>query len=128
MRDKGSGIALSKLYKDEGAWMLHDHATWPDGSISTETGIQAMYDRMTTGRFKVALHLGDWWEEFRTYHRKDGMLVKQNDDIMSATRHAIMMLRFAKVSGRPLRSVLDVNNVASQRVAQNADLFGGDLF
>jgi phage terminase large subunit-like protein len=128
VRDKGSGIALSKLYKDEGAWMLHDHATWPDGSISTETGIQAMYDRMTTGRFKVALHLGDWWEEFRTYHRKDGMLVKQNDDIMSATRHAIMMLRFAKVSGRPLRSVLDVNNVASQRVAQNADLFGGDLF
>ena len=40
-------------------------------------------------------HLNDWWEEFRLYHRKDGGLVKEGDDLMSATRYAIMMLRFA---------------------------------
>jgi phage terminase large subunit-like protein len=128
VRDKGSGISLAKLYKDEGAWMLHEHAQHPDGNISTEKGIADMYTRMTTGRFKVALHLADWWEEFRTYHRKDGQLVKQNDDIMSATRHGVMMLRFAKVSGRPLRSTLDVNNAAATRLAANADLDGRDLF
>ena len=34
-------------------------------------------------------------EEFRLFHRKDGKDVKEGDDLMSATRYAIMMLRFA---------------------------------
>ena len=38
-------------------------------------------------------HLNDWWEEFRLYHRKDGKVVKEGDDLMAATRYAIMMLR-----------------------------------
>jgi hypothetical protein len=29
------------------------------------------------------------------YHRKDGKVVKEADDLMSATRYAIMMLRHA---------------------------------
>ena len=32
-----------------------------------EPGIAEMLDRMKTGRFKVASHLRDWWEEFRMY-------------------------------------------------------------
>jgi hypothetical protein len=40
--------------------------------------------------------LADWWEEFRLYHRNDGKIVKEGDDLMSATRYAIMCLRFAK--------------------------------
>ena len=31
------------------------------------------------------------------YHRKEGLIVKERDDLMSATRYAIMMLRFAEV-------------------------------
>jgi hypothetical protein len=46
-------------------------------------------------RFKVFKHLNDWFEEFRLYHRKDGRVVKEGDDLMSATRYALMMLRFA---------------------------------
>lgn len=56
-----------------------------------------MLDRMQTGRLKVAEHLADWWEEFRLYHRKDGKVVKEGDDLMSATRYGLMMLRHAKV-------------------------------
>ena len=55
----------------------------------------AMLTRMQTGRFKVFKHLHDWWEEFRLYHRWDGRVVKEGDDPMSATRYAIVMLRFA---------------------------------
>ena len=55
-----------------------------------------MQDRMTTGRFKVAAHLSEWFEEFRLYHRKDGQIVKLRDDFLSATRVALMMKRFAK--------------------------------
>ncbi len=91
-----SGEQVSQLYRKEGARMLPQHATWPEGGISTEKGILEMQDRMTTGKFKVAAHLSDWWEEFRLYHRKDGQIVKLHDDLMSATRIALMMRRMAK--------------------------------
>jgi hypothetical protein len=57
-----------------------------------------MLIRMEAGRFKVFDHLLDWWEEFRLYHRRDGKVYKERDDIMSATRYAIMMLRYARVA------------------------------
>jgi hypothetical protein len=57
-----------------------------------------MLERMQTGRFKVAASLSDWWEEFRMYHRKDGKIVKERDDLMSATRYAVMMIRYAMAS------------------------------
>ena len=55
-----------------------------------------MLDRMHTGRFKVFGHLLDWFEEFRLYHRKDGKVVKEGDDLLAATRYAVMSLRFAR--------------------------------
>ena len=56
-----------------------------------------MLDRMKTGRLKVAAHLSDWWEEFRMYHRQDGKVVKERDDLLSATRYALMALRYAEL-------------------------------
>lgn len=98
--DKGSGKALTQQYKDQGINMLDDHATWEEGGNGVEAGIQEMLDLMQSGRFKVAEHLEDWFAEFRLYHRKDGKIVKEYDDLMSATRYALMMKRFAKVKPR----------------------------
>jgi len=72
--------------------------------ISVEAGIHEMLTRMETGRWKVFSHLHDWLEEYRMYHRKDGKLVKERDDAISANRYAMMDLRFATVptSDRPL--------------------------
>jgi Bacteriophage terminase large (ATPase) subunit and inactivated derivatives len=95
--DKGSGEQLAEQYKNHGLRMIKDRATFEDGSNGVEAGLMDMLDRMQTGRLKVAAHLQDWWEEFRLYHRKDGKVVKENDDLMSATRYALMMLRHAKV-------------------------------
>jgi hypothetical protein len=53
--------------------------------------------RMQTGRFKVFRTLGEWFEEFRLYHRKDGKVVKERDDVICASRYALMMKRFAIV-------------------------------
>ena len=39
----------------------------------------------------------DLFEEFRIYHRKDGRLVKERDDLMDPTRYVTMMVRFARV-------------------------------
>jgi hypothetical protein len=66
-----------------------------DGSVSVEAGLKAMLDRMRTGKLKVFKEHPDWWEEFRLYHRKDGKVVKEGDDLMCATRYALMSLRFA---------------------------------
>lgn len=95
-RDKGSGRTIASQYKSEGLMMLDKHSTFPDGSLSTEAGILEIYNRMTTNRFKVASHLSQWFEEFRMYHRKDGQIVKERDDLMSATRIAVMAERYAK--------------------------------
>ena len=95
--DKGSGEQLAQQYRKHGVSMLTKRATFPDGSNGVEAGVADMLDRMQTGRLKVASHLEQWFEEFRLYHRKDGKLVKANDDLMSATRYALMMLRFADV-------------------------------
>src|SRR5262245_59192719 len=55
-----------------------------------------MLTRMETGKFKVFDTLLDWFEEFRLFHRKDGKVVKEGDDLLSATRYGVMMLRFAE--------------------------------
>jgi phage terminase large subunit-like protein len=96
---QADGRPLAAHYKVHGLRMLQDHATWPDGSVSTEAGILEMDDRMKSGRLKVAAQLSEWFEEYRFYHRKDGQIVKLKDDLMSATRTAIMMKRFARAVG-----------------------------
>lgn len=95
-RDKGTGMPLSRQYKAQGLVMLPSHAQFVDGSNSTEAGVLEMQERMVTGRLKVASHLSDWLQEFRMYHRKDGMIVKLEDDLMSATRMIIMDKRHAR--------------------------------
>lgn len=96
--DKGSGDRLASLYKNAGMAMLPQRATFPDGSNGVEAGVQEMLERMETGRFKVFSHLADFFEEFRLYHRKDGKIIKEADDILCAVRYAMMMLRFAKTA------------------------------
>lgn len=94
--DKGSGEQLAKQYKEQGLNMLAERATFEDGSNGLEAGVGEMLTRAQTMRLRVFSHLEEWFEEFRIYHRKDGIIVKLNDDILSATRYAMMMRRKAK--------------------------------
>ncbi len=94
--DKGSGEQLSQLYKDQGLKMLPERAQFPDNrGNGVEAGIADILERMQTGRFKVDTNLADWLEEFRMYHRKEGKVVKMHDDILCATRYAMMCLHQA---------------------------------
>ncbi len=96
--DKGSGKMLASLYAEQGLAMLPDHATHEGGGYGLEAGVIELLERMQTGRFKVFRHLEDWFAEKRLYHRQDGVIVKERDDILSATRVAMMMKRFAAVA------------------------------
>ena len=95
-RDKGSGIELARQYRKEGLLMLPTHASFPDGGYNFEAGLREMLIRMRDDRFKVAEHLTDWSDEFHSYYRKEGLVVKEYDDLMSATRVGVMQIRSAK--------------------------------
>lgn len=83
VHDKNSGEQLSVTYRELGMNMLSEHATFENGSNSVEAGITDMLMRMQTGRFKVFRHLSEWFEEFRLYHRKEGKVVKEYDDLLA---------------------------------------------
>lgn len=112
--DKKAGAQLAESYREEGLPMLSEMATWPEKShdggtaegndissrVSVEAGVQDMLLRMQQGRLKVFRHCELFFTEMRMYHRKEGKIVKLFDDVISATRYAIMMLRFAKTEPR----------------------------
>lgn len=95
--EKSSGEQQKSAYVNAGWQMLQTHATWLDGGVGVEVGLVELYERMTTGRFKVFSHLAPWFDEKMSYHRDEaGRIVKVNDDLLSATRYAYMMRRFAR--------------------------------
>jgi len=95
--DKGSGEQLASIYRKHGLRMLSERACFPDDrGNGVEAGIQEMLERMQTGRFRVFRSCHDFFEEFRSYHRKDGKIVKEREDLMSAIRYGLMMIRFAQ--------------------------------
>ena len=93
--DKGSGESLAEQYRAQGLNLLLEKATFLDGGNGVEAGVMDMLDRMQTGRWKVFSTCGGWLQEFRLYHRLDGLIVKERDDRISASRYAMMMLRYA---------------------------------
>jgi phage terminase large subunit-like protein len=94
---ESNGETLAAQYKRHGLSMLDTHARWEDGGYSTEAGIVEMDERMATGRWKVAAHLEPWFEEYRYYHRDEGKIVKIRDDLLSASRIAMMMRTYGKL-------------------------------
>lgn len=124
-REKGDNdmTPLKDKYKAHGLLMLPTHAAFPDGSISTEAGIQEMDERIQTGRLKVAAHLADWAHEFSNYHRKDGMIVKEADDLMSATRIGLMARRYARAVA--MGSYVGQRRRSTMAQGLDFDIFGG---
>jgi len=109
--ETAAGPQLAKQYRDHSVHMLPESAQFLPVSDRTqdntakarrsvEAGVQMMVTRMLEGRLKVAAHLTEWWEEYRLYHRKDGVIVKINEDLMCATRYALLCLAQAAVAPR----------------------------
>jgi hypothetical protein len=93
MREKGSGKTLRRYYSEAGLSNSLDFKN-KDGSIFVEPGIQELYDRMKTGRFKVVdtPENEPFFREMRQYHREDGKIVPLDDDVISAVRYGAMMI------------------------------------
>ena len=107
-RGFGNQGPIKDRYKDEGLSMRPVHAQFPRGGFSPENAIKYLLERMQTGRFKVFKHLQPFWNEYSTYHRKDGLLVQQRDDLISALLKVVMDLRYARVPSGYLDYSADV--------------------
>jgi phage terminase large subunit-like protein len=116
--DKGSGEQLALQYEAQKLNMLQERATFEDGTNGVEAGVSEMLQRMQTGRWKVFSTCGLWLEERRLYHRLDGKIVKERDDVLSASRYAMMMLRYAEVP--PAGRVRYQSNASASRSWQSA--------
>jgi phage terminase large subunit-like protein len=94
----GAGVDLATQYRDLSLDMLHEHAQFLEGGNSLEQGLLMMDERMRGGRWKVFEERNEaWLEEYRLYHRDvNGKVVAKHDDALSASRYALMMLRFGQ--------------------------------
>lgn len=100
--DAKDQVQLATMYRDHGLHMYMTHATFENGENGVEAGISEMLERMQTGRLMVFRELREWQEEFTLYHRKDGIIVKEHDDLLAATRYAMMMRRIAKTKAETM--------------------------
>lgn len=102
-REKAGGNTLADSYRSHGANMMAKSARYPHspgqpekaGPQPVEPIVDEVLERMATGRFKIFTNLGEWFEEKRSYHRKDGKIVARRDDMLKATFYAVMMKRYA---------------------------------
>jgi hypothetical protein len=91
--EKGSGKTTRYWYEKAGidSALTLDFEN-PDGSKKVMPGIIELQDRMKTEKFKVLRGCDNFLREKRAYHKKDGKIVKTNDDVMDALRYGAMML------------------------------------
>lgn len=103
-REKSGGKTLADSYRAHGVNMLSKSARYPrvPGEASDKGGpqpiepiVDEVLERMLTGRFFVFSSVVPFFEEFRSYHRKDGRIMDRRDDILKATFYAVMMRRYA---------------------------------
>lgn len=125
-REKSGGKTLAQAYREHGVNMLSKSARYPraPGEMQAKGGpqpvepiVDEVYERMRTGRLKVFSHLSEWFEEKRSYHRKDGRIVDRRDDILKATFYAVMMKRYAaSLSSFTYRDASTQKPIASMRL------------
>lgn len=99
----GQGVTTANQYRSAGANMAQTHFTNPpedhkiegSGGIQIMAGITEMSARFNDGRLKIVRGLVPFFEEYGSYHLKDGKIVDRKDDFMSSLRLCVMSVRHA---------------------------------
>jgi len=97
-REKSSGKKLKDAYQKHGVKLLALSARYDNkkgGSQPVEPIVLEFNERCRSGGIKVFSTCTQFFDEYRNYHRKNGVLSKVRDDILKAAFYAVMMRRFA---------------------------------
>lgn len=118
-----------KVFQGHGLRMLDSHATFDNGGVGVERGVQEILELMMAGKFKIFRTCPQLIEEISTYHRAKkqdsaiAVIVKVHDDRIDAMRYAYMMRRFAvpvswraRWGGRPSQSSGARRNIDSRDI------------
>lgn len=103
--EKGSGMSVAQYYRNAGVNVQFEkfhNPIGPDGkqNFFVEPGITEIRERMMSGRFKIfdTDQCANLFEEKARYHRKEGKIVKEHDDLMDAMRYSAMSVTHRGVS------------------------------
>jgi len=99
---------LKQMYVDAGAKLLSQSARYkPDkgGAQPVEPIIMEMQNRLRDGGLKVFDNCHEFFDEYRSYHRKDGKIVALRDDVLKSVMYGLMMRRYATTKGLSARKV-----------------------
>lgn len=103
--ERGSGMSVARYYEEAGVNALvepfYNPIDW-DGKKNrfVEPGLMNIRERMLTGRFKVFANCEKVFEEKGKYHRKEGRIVKKEDDTMDAMRYSALSVTHRGVAKR----------------------------
>lgn len=93
---KTEGWLYKEIFSRYGINFTSHNAKTENDSVRVEAGICEVRQAMTGGKFKVARHLREWFNEKATYlYKEDGSVTKEHDDLLDATRYAYIMRRYA---------------------------------
>ena len=88
------GKEMAESLLDRGCSTLRDGVT--DSDAMAEVVSRDIQERQRTGRFKVDKRLGEWLDEYKTFFRQGGKVPRDGYPLMSATRHAMESIAYAK--------------------------------
>lgn len=74
-----------------------------DNQAMAEVLSREIWQKLRTGQFRVERRVGDWLKEYQRYDRSETKVPTTGFPLMSATRHAIEMLPYAKAERVPGR-------------------------
>jgi hypothetical protein len=87
---------IAGMLLEHGVNMLPDLDIPKNSEAVSEMVSLEIWERMRTGRFKVAKSLTAWLEEFKTFQRQESKVPANTHPLMAATRHALANLSYAQ--------------------------------
>ena len=85
---------LAEKLTDRGCNMIPDECK--EKPAETEVISSEISARMKSGRFRVEKRLAEWLDEYKSFYRTDAKVPTASHPLMSATRHAIERIDWAK--------------------------------
>lgn len=90
---------LSKELLDRGCNMLYDPVE--DSLELAEVHSRQIEERLRTKRLQAEKRLSEWLDEYKSFYKTDSKVPTDGHPLMSATRHAVSQLNYAKKQAQP---------------------------